>query len=137
MGISAASREIFLEKSDTTKNLCAFGMYLGPKFRKGRIPGSVIGKEQATGLNIRKGSAIFPEHVIISVKAVVNEDVDGTELLQKLRKQCDRIADVKGPSGLEPIGNDPAGRLARRKIARIADVDRVQDTLAVFLKCEK
>ena len=137
MRINAASGEIFLEKSDTAKNLCAFGMYLGPKFRKGRIPVSVIGKEQATGVNMRKGSAIFPEHVIISVKAVVDEDIDGAELLQKSRKQCDGIADVKDPVGLEPIGNDPAWRLARRKIAEIADVDRVQDAVAVFLKCEK
>ena len=38
MRINATSGEIFLEESDTTKNLCALGMHLGPKFRKSRIP---------------------------------------------------------------------------------------------------
>src|SRR4051812_37845185 len=58
------------------------------------------------------------------MQAVVEEDADLADLLQKRGQQLTRIAEAELPSVSELDGNRPARLLARRQRARVMRFDR-------------
>lgn len=110
----------FLKKAHSSEDLPAESSNFLAEFGKRRIPCGIVGQKQPSGSDEGKCDPIFPQHVVGRMETVMDEDIDLTDFLKKLWQQNARITDVQLPSSFQPLRHDPPGRLAGRKIVRVA-----------------
>ena len=77
---SGARMRVFLQEAYPAKNAHVIGSHLAAKFWECRVPRRIVREQQSARTEEGKGGPIFPQHMIVAVQAIVNEDINRAQL---------------------------------------------------------
>ena len=108
------------------------GARLPRKIMKRIVPQRVVRKQKTAGPQIGIRGFEFPHHVLVRVQAVVDENVDASELPEQTGQNIARVAQVNLPPAAQPFRNKLPGLLSGGEKGRVCEAHRMETTAAVL-----